>query len=63
MKYGLKQEMIMNEKTPEQKTTPDDDELRKAKRDKGRELFAKMAKVKTYPVDHRPAGTVDDEDS
>ena len=48
----------MKKKTSKRKVTPDtsveDDEVRKAKKAKGEELIAKMAKVKTYPIDHRP---------
>ena len=46
----------MSERTPKPRETPklSNDDERQRKRDKGKELFAKMAKVKTYPIDHRP---------
>ena len=46
----------MSERTPKLRETPQlsNDDERQRKRDKGKELFAKMAKVKTYPIDHRP---------
>ena len=45
----------MSEKAPEQKETPgSSDHDERQKKDKGRELFTKMAKVKNYPIDHRP---------
>ena len=54
----------MSKKVSERKATPDtsvnDDEVCKAKKIKGKELFAKMAKVKTYPIDHRPSEPTED---
>ena len=54
----------MSKKVAERKATPDtsvnDDEVRKAKEIKGKELFAEMAKVKTYPIDHRPSEPTED---
>ena len=48
----------MRKKVSERKVTSGtsvkDDEVRKAKKAKEEELFAKMAKVRTYPIDHRP---------
>ena len=51
----------MSKKAPKPKETPKsyNDDERQRKRDKGKELFAKMAKVKTYPIDNRPLNPTD----
>ena len=51
----------MSERTPKPRETPklSNDDERQRKRDKGKELFAKMAKVKTYPIDNRPLNPTD----
>ncbi len=50
---------MSKEKTPSE-TSVSEEDIRKAQKAKSRELFANMAKVKQYPIDHRPAGTVDE---
>ena len=51
----------MSKKATKPKETPksSNDDERQRKRDKGKELFAKMAKVKTYPIDNRPLNPTD----
>ena len=51
----------MSKKAPKPKETPksSNDDERQRKRDKGKEIFAKMAKVKTYPIDNRPLNPTD----
>jgi hypothetical protein len=50
----------MSKKKHPSETPNNEEEINNAKREAGRKLFAKMAKVNQYPIDHRPAGTVDD---
>ena len=50
---------MSKEKTPSE-TSVSEEDIRKAQKAKSRELFANMAKVKQYPIDHRAAGTVDE---
>ena len=51
----------MSKKAPKPNETPksSNDDERQRKRDKGKEIFAKMAKVKTYPIDNRPLNPTD----
>ncbi len=52
----------MSKEKPPSETADSEEEIKNAKKEVARKLFEGMAKVKMYPIDNRPVGTVDGED-